>query len=115
MRAFSVDSTAWPVIRVKGSGGAGMEGAMLGLCEQGAGGPGRAACRRVSREGLLRRRQQPLQVGSAGGRLAGGGGLCQGSTWVRAWLGQQGEEPPWRWAPASQQSVGRCVCELACL
>lgn len=115
MRAFSVDSTAWPVIRVKGSGGAGVEGAMLGCCEQGAGGPGWASRRRVSRDSLPGGRQQPLQVGSAGGRLAGGGGLCQGSTWVRAWLGQQGEETPWRWAAASQRSVGRCVCESACL
>ena len=35
MRAFGVDLIAWPAIRVKGSGGAGVEGALLGCCEQG--------------------------------------------------------------------------------
>lgn len=48
MGAFGVDSIAWPAIRVKGSGGAGVEGPLLGHCEQGAGGPGRASPRRVS-------------------------------------------------------------------
>ena len=48
MGAFGVDSIAWPAIRVKGLGGAGVEGPLLGRCEQGAGGPGRASPRRVS-------------------------------------------------------------------
>lgn len=107
---LSVDSTAWPVIRVKVREEQAWK--YVGLLSRGQVGQAGASRRRVSRDSLPGGRQQPLpEVGSAGGRLAGGGGLCQGlPPWVQAWLGQQGEGDSMEMGAASQRSVGRCVC-----